>query len=194
MKRKGFLMVTGCASARLDTLAARDQLPFVTEPGKWSDYSLNDAFRLRLMLDAAEIMDVSTASKLARLADDRFYPLDVMGFTGDRDLWAGVVFYTFDDMPEDWDNRYVVGGLPEELFPDAERFIENLAPGARILGLTMVNASSAARRVRQEAHEIGLPEAQDFPPIPDDLTGFPAWFTEVEMKRRNLFVDPETDQ
>lgn len=51
MKRKQLLYISDCNEKRFDTLQTREQLPFYKTRGRWAEYSLEDAFRLRLMLD-----------------------------------------------------------------------------------------------------------------------------------------------
>jgi hypothetical protein len=60
MKRKQLLYVTECNGKRFDTLHTRDQLPFLKTRGRWAEYSLQDAFLLRILLAFIDdIPDVS---------------------------------------------------------------------------------------------------------------------------------------
>lgn len=51
MKRKPLLTITLCEEKRFEVLQRRLQLPFDTTGGQWRDYSLQDAFLLRVFLD-----------------------------------------------------------------------------------------------------------------------------------------------
>ncbi|MEI6100073.1 MAG: hypothetical protein WCS20_17660, partial [Alphaproteobacteria bacterium] len=92
MKRPALLIATECKTARFDTLAKRAQLPFGdgVADGR-NDYSLKDAWRLRLMLDAPKGIDNDTAQFIAKestyiLGDLPFYYAE--GVT----LYAGAMY------------------------------------------------------------------------------------------------------
>lgn len=51
MKRKPLLIITLCEEKRFEVLQRRLQLPFDTTGGQWRDYSLQDAFLLRVFLE-----------------------------------------------------------------------------------------------------------------------------------------------
>ena len=51
MRRKAFCAVADIEPRRFDTLMTRGQVPFTKAEDGWGEYSLDDAFRLRLMLD-----------------------------------------------------------------------------------------------------------------------------------------------
>lgn len=67
MKRKDLLQIAGCSVKRFDNMQLRGHLPFDSNPGpenafkvpdadrsKQADYSLENAFQLRIFLDAVE--------------------------------------------------------------------------------------------------------------------------------------------
>jgi hypothetical protein len=51
MRRKAFSVVADIDPRRFDTMLARGQVPFRKKEEGWGEYSLDDAFRMRLMLD-----------------------------------------------------------------------------------------------------------------------------------------------
>ena len=55
MRRKAFCVVADIEPRRFDTLLSRGQVPFKRTEDGWGEYSLDDAFRLRLMLDLVDI-------------------------------------------------------------------------------------------------------------------------------------------
>lgn len=51
MRRKAFCVVADIEPRRFDTMLTRGQVPFSKKEDGWGNYSLNDAFLMRLMLD-----------------------------------------------------------------------------------------------------------------------------------------------
>lgn len=51
MRRKAFCVVADIEPRRFDTMLTRGQVPFSKKEEGWGQYSLNDAFLMRLMLD-----------------------------------------------------------------------------------------------------------------------------------------------
>lgn len=51
MRRKAFCVVADIEPRRFDTMLTRGQVPFSKKEEGWGQYSLDDAFRMRLMLD-----------------------------------------------------------------------------------------------------------------------------------------------
>lgn len=54
MRRKAFCVVADIEPRRFDTLLTRGQVPFTKTEEGWGEYSLDDAFRLRIMLDMVD--------------------------------------------------------------------------------------------------------------------------------------------
>ena len=67
MKRKALLAITGCTAKAFETYSARGFLPFGIQDARWSEYTLEDAFLLRLLMDAASGTDQDSAALLARV-------------------------------------------------------------------------------------------------------------------------------
>lgn len=104
MKRKAFLAIAGCTVKRFDNMQLRDQLPFRPQFGPGADapqaeyaqadYSVMDAFRMRVFLDAAENkgLSVEAAKYIAGNCDRYLRPVSARA-TPDgagEDLW---IFY-----------------------------------------------------------------------------------------------------
>jgi hypothetical protein len=84
------------------------------------------------------------------------------------------------DVPETtW--RFPVAGRLSDLAALAERHVEDRFAGSHIMSLVAVNASEAAKHVRTEALEIGLPEANDFSPVWENWR-FPEWMDRDELR------------
>jgi hypothetical protein len=177
VKRKGLLLVTGCAEKRFDTLNNREQLPFSTGAGRWADYSLDDAFRLRVMLTAVDqaglnlenglYLAVSGVGKLS------MHPLNYPESYGA--MWVAVCTVTEPD-PEvketHW--RFAVAGRQEDLAGLAAAHIDRNHLGSKLVAMVAVNASEAALHVRDAARDIGLPESDDYSPVWENWQ-WPSW-------------------
>lgn len=183
MKRKALLAITGCTAKAFETFAFRDFLPFVIEDRAWSDYTIENAFSLKVLMDAAQNTDHASASVLARRALDKLRPLDPFAWSGDEELWVALIRYDWPDAPEDWDCREVVAGRWIDIQAAASRLVTEQAPGARIVGILSLSATKIAKAVLEEAREFGLPEGEVHG-VPEDLTGYPDWFKAKEEERR----------
>lgn len=170
MRRKGLLAVTGCNDSRFNSLSAREELPFVSA-GTWREYSLENAFELRLMLNlvdgAGASLDMARYIVGNSVRDlqlrDFPHPLNFPQSSGD--LWVGAAIVSSNDSIEGGVrfHRIHFGGLLPDAIPTAES--AKLWDGETIVGVVMANASEAAREVRKIALEIGLPEGGDHSPI-----------------------------
>ena len=186
MKRKALLNIADFSPRKFEVYSSRGLLPVDLEDNRWTDYTLDDAFKMRLLAEVSELTSLENGAFLARRALDALYPLNPMGWTGDEELWVALVAYAWPDAPELWDCRQVVGGRWQDLQGQIADKITDRAPGATITGILTVSATRIGRHVWAEAHQLGLPEGQMPPAIPFDLTGFPEWFATAERNRRQL--------
>lgn len=193
MKRAAMLYCANTDAPRYKVLKQRGQLPFVATDdseaeggdGKWANFTLDDAFRLRLMLDlvGGESTDEtqlnglgpSYAQSIVYNAMSRF-PRHPLNQIEPRDWWAGLIVLE-DNNAGEGDFRFsewYVGEL-ENLDawvkekatrpcagPNGAIITRNL-PVVRIF---IVNVSRVATIVRRRAEELGLPEADDFSEVP----------------------------
>lgn len=187
MKRKALLAITGCSAKAFETYAARDKMPFSLSADRWSDYDLDHALALSVMMRAAELVDLDSASLLARNTRPQLHPLNVFSFTGEQPLYAALVRYSWSDMPADWDGRTVVAGRWQELQALARERVAGLASGVVMSGMVAVPVSEIADRLLIKAREFGLPEGE-IQAVPEDLSGFPEWFVKEERARRDLLL------
>lgn len=177
MKLTAMLHCTNLDRHRFNTLRRREQLPFLSAGvdetvSKTARYTLDDAFRLALFLDlvaqfdeyasiapgdAANIVD----NALTTLGTNGYrHPLNVLG----TDLWVGVA--VCEDGPKD--DRYFFTPRFAGPLSDLDSFIANQRkdyPDTDSVRIILANASRAARLVRERAHDLGLPEAEDFSEI-----------------------------
>jgi hypothetical protein len=186
MKRKALLTITGCPTKAFETYSFRGFLPFTIEDGNWSDYTIENAFSLKVLMDAAANTDLSSASALAQGALDKLLPIDPFAYSGDEELWVALVRYEWPEAPEGWSFRHVTAGRWSDINESARKFVAQLGATARITGILSVSATKIANQLLTEAREFGLPEG-DPHSVPDDLSGSPEWFKVAEMARRELF-------
>lgn len=158
MKRKALLAITGCRPERFDTYLHRDNLPFAVSSGAWTDYTLENALELKLLMTAAQLTDVDSASKLARAAFHQLYPLDPFAFCGDQELFVALIRYDWPDKPDDWDGRTVVAGRWQDVDVKARDRIDGIAPNVCITGILALPVKRIAADLQKEASDFGLPE------------------------------------
>lgn len=187
MKRKALLIVADCSVKAFEGWASRGHLPFAKEGKNWSDYSLDNAIELKLMVDAAKGTDVESAGVLASQALHKLHPIHPLYYTDNQELWVALVRYDWPDAPEDFDARTVVAGRWEEIEEKAQMFVRDISPDAAVVSIYAVSATRSATKAWEEAHELGLPEGDaSYLSIPEDLAHFPEWFRACEMKRREV--------
>ncbi len=185
MKRKAMLAITGCTAKAFETYSARGKLPFVVPSDRWSEYSIQDAFKLKVLMQAAELTDLSTAEKLASAVLHQLHPLDPFAFCGDQELWVALIRYDWPEKPEDWDAQTIIAGRWQDIQTMAADRVANVAPNVRITGTLAVPVKRIADCLLTEARDFGLPEGEVHS-VPEDLTGFPDWFVVEETARRQL--------
>lgn len=173
MKRKDLLAAAGCSNKRFDNLALREQLPFrpLPIPGlvdpqsdkgrKLGDYSLRDAFQLRLMLDLVENQGLS---------------LDVARYIASNSARHLIrASERYGDSPDIWlvfaQNRPDAAGngmrtLKATTLADLPRLIEaDLQPDEYRQGLAfiaMVNATTVSEAVAANALAAAIISADSF--------------------------------
>ncbi|EEW24016.1 hypothetical protein [Rhodobacter ferrooxidans] len=181
MKRAAMLYCADIDAPRYKVLKQRDQLPFWTdgqsEEGGWSDFTLDDAFRLRLTLDM--IGGEGTGDdQLGGLAPS-YVPkviTNAMGYAerhplntiAQPDLWAGVVIFEHrptKGTPYRFSSWYFgpISDFGDWLSAETAK-AEGEYQGLRASPVRtfLANASRAAAFVRRRAFEHGLPEGSDF--------------------------------
>lgn len=193
MKRKALLAVTGCTVKAFETYAYRDFLPFAIADARWSDYTLENAFALKVLMEAAAVTDVASASIFAGGVLDALRPLDPFSYMGDEEIWLALIRYDWRDAPEDWTNTEVVAGRWRDIDDKCRALIADTVPGAKVTSIIALSATKIADSILREARDLGLPEAE-VRPVPEDLTGYPEWFKESEGERRDLLTKWGSDE
>lgn len=94
MRRKAFCVVADIEPRRFDTMLTRGQVPFSKNEEGWGQYSLNDAFLMRLMLDLIDNggCEIGAAFMAMRLALTTHW-LDTYPLTRERpkeDTWVAI--------------------------------------------------------------------------------------------------------
>jgi hypothetical protein len=186
MKRKALLLLADCTAKFFETCSARDFLPFAIGERQWSDYTLENAFQLRLLQLAFKGTDLDSAAMIARRAVDALYPLNPFSYTEDEGLWVALIRYEWPEAPEGWDMRQVVAGRMQDVHAKADEFVQDLGGGAKLVSIYAIPLKPIAHQVFGEARDLGIPEGEAWPQPPQDLTGFPEWFTALETSRRSL--------
>lgn len=144
MRRATLTNLVEMDAERFNVLRRRDQLPFVgaaeSERG-WQEFSLQDAFKLRMMLDLMEGSGLGPAEAKSVLHGasmiDVHYAAEIT-----PDLWLGEFTKSGGEF----------GGHFGTLAQLADRF-DKPGPASRIV---LVNASRAARAVLARAADLGI--------------------------------------
>lgn len=178
MRRAGLLYCADCAAPRFKILAHRDQLPFSADTGqddlsenlrKHANYSLDDAFRLRLMLDLVggegnEVVHGGLSPNYAsnvvwNCGANHINSIDVKG-----DLWVGVAISHYDLTEDEKANHPSLERRSDFFrcrpFGELGAWIKDLE--GKPVRLFLASATRAARFVRERALDLGLPEAENF--------------------------------
>lgn len=142
MRRKAFCVVADIEPRRFDTLLTRGQAPFRKPEDGWGEYTLDDAFRLRLMLD---LVDNGGCDLVTAIAAMHFgftthwlkdYPLRLG--TPKHDTWLAIASITYQNGDEfDVSIDHVVG--PYHAIPQLVQGIgENVARNTGLLERTEI--------------------------------------------------------
>jgi hypothetical protein len=137
MRRKAFCVVADIEPRRFDTLLTRGQVPFSKKEEGWGKYSLDDAFRLRLMLDlvdnggceiATAVIAMQAAITTHWLAE---YPLTPKNTK--NDVWLAIASLTYPSGDEfDVSAEFLAG--PYHVIPKLVQGIgENVAAATGLL-------------------------------------------------------------
>lgn len=191
MKRAAMIYCANTDAPRYKVLKQRGQLPFVANDdseaeggdGKWANFSLDDAFRLRLMLDlvGGESTDEtqlnglgpSYAQSIVYNAMARF-PRHPLNQIEPRDWWAGLIVLEDNNAADGYFrfSEWYVGEL-ENLDAWVKDRAKRPATEAekdrgsyKVVRIFLVNVSRVATEVRRRAEDLGLPEADDFSEVP----------------------------
>lgn len=173
MKRAAMLYCADIDAPRFKVLKQRDQLPFIDDPEElegstgWGEYSLDDAFRLRLMLDLVggegkELvhggLPPSYAEKVvsnAMMVGREEFPKHPLLLESPNDWWLGVVIFEGDlgDGKMMRFSRWYAGEIAQ-----VARWIEERseAEDCRPVRTSLVNVTRAAKFVESRARERGV--------------------------------------
>lgn len=165
MRRKELLALTECDPKRFETLQQREQLP-VLASGRWAEYSLDDAFRVRLLLDLigdqeANLPSVPPSDAVGIVHNCMGYfdrhPLEL---EAGADLWCGciVVESLENNLSVLRHTNWFAGELPHLSRYLTEKLADQSSLQARPVRMILVNASRAARFVRDRAENMLLPD------------------------------------
>ncbi len=194
MKRGAMLVVADVKSARFDTYGNRGFLPFSLDDDRnFRGYSLDDAIRLSVLKVASESTDVAAAAHLARHCLDKLAPLHPLFPTDATPLFGALIRLNWKDAPEGHNGLDVVAGRWCDL---SDLIAERVAfwGAESVSSVLALPLSDIAKSVFRRAREFGLPEGDNLPGVPEDLTGFPAWFAASEVARRELFLNWDREE
>jgi hypothetical protein len=179
MKRSAFLYCADIDFARYKVLNQRHQLPFIADQNLGgSNYTLDHAFRLRLLLDllGGEGEEASTMAGLGPSyavsvvfnAMTKF-PRHPLNQIEPRDWYLGVV--VFEEPGRDGEtlrhSEWIACELEQLPAWLEERRTDSVTRQRKqIIRVFMVNVTRAANFVRDRAEALGLPEGSDFSEIP----------------------------
>ena len=185
MKRKGLLAITGCGDKRFETFGTRDQLPFPATTGKWNDYTLEDAFRLRLMIETLDHAggDIETALYLAGNGPRKLpmHPLNYPSSEGEMWVAAGKVTEP-NNADDETHSRFTVAGRLQDISPKVRDIVKRDFEGSKVVALVCINVSAVADHVRQEALDFGLPEGNDYTSVWEHWE-WPEWVDRAAMRQ-----------
>lgn len=181
MKRKDLLKITGCDAKRFENYHWRNQLPFIAAPQpdskgdpdyqvemRRANYSLRDAFQLRVFMDVSEKdgLSIEAAKYIAGNCIHHLQMASEAARSRKSDMW---IFYAqghvtrFEGSGERWTPRALGAGRLEDL----SAFVEKIsAEGNRFI--TIFNATMASARVLGAAMVSNMI-------VPDDEPVKPLW-------------------
>lgn len=175
MKRAAMLFCADADAPRYKVLKQRDQLPFPVDEqdGKWQDFTLDDAFRLRLMLDLVGGDGIAKTEEdqlkglppayAAKVVSNGLFDCDVhpLDMSEDADIWLAVAI--FEEASADQTKIRFSGWFAGALVDFPDWVSAEVAKSANLVPVRtcLVNAGRAARFVRERAVKMNLPEAND---------------------------------
>lgn len=173
MRRAALLSLADLDAPRFNLLRQRDQLPFPSgDDSRWAEFSLDDAFKLRLMLDLIE--DAGQGAKPPPLSPTfapkmvfngiAAGPLTIAGAAATSPaIW--IAHAGFEGVTADGDIHHSASHFCGPL-ADLDGWIAGIITkdcdgyrGFACKRLFMANATRAANFVLERAQELGLPEA-----------------------------------
>lgn len=174
MKRKNLLTVAACMNKRFDNLALRDQLPFETTPltakgRQHSDYTLPQAFQLRVMLDLLENQGLSlevsqyvagNCLRHLREATERYGYEDIwLVFAQDRQTTSGDAAGLVNRMLKATTLADLPRLIEEEIQPEDHRY--------EVALIALVNATAISQFVTIQAlaNAVISADSFDFEPL-----------------------------
>lgn len=189
MKRADLLFSADVPIGRFKVLKQRGQLPFEeslqSDKGHAADFTLDDAFRLRLMMDLIGgeegeetlMSGLGPTYSLTVISDAmRAFPRHPLNQIEPEDWWTGVV--VFEDRNADgslrrWSKSYAgeLSQFPAWIQQERQRpLARDGSPRGRyqVVRVFAANATRAADFVRGRAALRGLPEGSDFSEIAKD--------------------------
>jgi hypothetical protein len=167
MRRAEFIKLTGLGVDQINSLARRDQLPFVrriTDGRKgWGDYSAREAFMTMLSLSLADAG--GTKYRAGHFVGEEFEVLFENGRTA-RDLaeqevyfgYAISVIYAFDQRESRYSGTFIYFTIcgPLESIPAQIARIASGDERSEVENLVLVNSSRILRVILDRAIEIGM--------------------------------------
>lgn len=175
MKRAALLFCADIDPGRFKLLKQRDQLPFHVqdndEDSKWADYSLEDAFRLRIMLDLVNDASKETypgglGPKFAQSVASNI-GIHSTSAAGCRPMfWVGVIGIEGilrDGQREHWPLRFngplaaIEEAISQEQIAWADSYQE-----FSVHRMFLANATRAAEFILARAAELGISEGDGF--------------------------------
>ncbi len=177
MRRAGIIHCVGIDAPRFNLLRKRKQLPFHVardeNAAKWQDFSLDDAFRLRVELDFVAQESTETypeglgAEYASRLVTNSVSLTVGTAYLARPEIWVGVCVFEglMQDGKTETYREHLCGSLSQilskyhdEIPRQTEEGPYKYISGKRVF---LANATRAARFVVQRAQELGLPEAEE---------------------------------
>lgn len=167
MRRNKLLEISDCEAERFNSLRRRDQLPFqrmvapIEDASKWGEFTLHEAFALRLMLDLMDEggvgIDPARAIIMTAVNPTNMPTHPFQADANSPDIWAAGVWLKEDDEAEP--SRFHIFGVTgpfSELEEKMHDVRNTYCRGKEPVRVVAVNASRAARFVRDRALEHGL--------------------------------------
>ena len=181
MKRAALLHCANMELHRYKTLRHREQLPLTRgsvddADSRQANYTLEDAFTLRLLMDLIgqgedNLPSISPGAACSVVANAMMrlralqspHPLNMLA---QEEAWVGVIVFE-EDCTDDAGERDTLrfthwyAGALVGVQKEITDLIEATGPGTRAVRVILTSATRAANFVRQRAVELGIPEGND---------------------------------